>query len=150
MLRSCLLALTLLTATAIAVVTTPPASAAIMSKKFDFKTGVILDIGAEMPGGLRVDNVRFEVPSKLGGKIVRVGGLFTAEVAVSNTGNETAKVGIAIALFDNASRLLGVAGGGSKLASIQPGRQKSFTLVFDGVNAEAHAASQFYISLESK
>jgi hypothetical protein len=126
------------------------APAAVLSKKYDFKTGVILDIGAEMPGGLRIDNVRFEVPSTLGGKIMRVGGLFTAEVAVSNTGPETAKVGIAIALFDDQTRLLGVAGGGSKLASIKPGRQKSFTLVFDGVNAEAAGATHFYVSVEDK
>ena len=71
-------------------------------------------------------------------------------MAISNTSGESRKVGLALALFDEEGRLLGVASGGSKLASIKPGRQKSFILLFDGVNSEAHRAATFQISMESK
>jgi hypothetical protein len=126
------------------------ARAGLVSREFQFKAGTILEVGAETPERLRIDNVRFDAPSKVSGKLVRLGGVFEAEVAVSNGGNESARAGIAIALFDDEGRLVGAASGGSKVVSIKPGRQKSFTLVFDGVTAEAERATRFHITLETK
>ena len=131
-------------------VETRAAQGELLSKRYDFKDRVILEISQTEPGGLRLDTVQFDLPSRTGDRLTRVAGLLTARVAVSNTGNESRKVGLAIALFDDEGRLLAVASGGNKLTPIKPDRQKTFTLVFDGVNAEAHKATAFHISLEPK
>ncbi len=122
----------------------------LISKRFGFRQGVILEIGAATEDGARIDNVRFNVPTKVRGQISRVGGLFSAEIAISNTSSSSVRAGIAIALFDSQGQLVGAAGGGSKLGVIKPGRQKSFTLVFDGVNAAAGNADEFVISVETR
>jgi hypothetical protein len=122
----------------------------LFSKRFEFKAGVTLDIAELHPAGLRLDSVTFDLPVVEGDRVLRTGGLVTARVAVSNTGPEPRRVGLAIALMDDDGRLLGVAGGGSKLAPIKPERQKVFSLVFDGVNTEAHRAKAFQISMEPK
>jgi hypothetical protein len=127
-----------------------PAEAGLVSKQYTYKSGVILEIGVSTDDGLRLDNVRFQVPTKLSGQAARVGGLPSAEVAVSNGGDRGKKIGVSIALFDAEGRLVGTAGGGSRLISIKPGRQRSFTLVFDGVGDEADRATTFHIAVESK
>lgn len=127
-----------------------PAEAGLVSKQYAYKSGVILEIGVSTDDGVRLDNVRFQVPSKLSGQAARVGGLPAAEVAVSNGGPKGAKVGVSIALFDGEGRLVGTASGGSRLVSIKPGRQRSFTLVFDGVGEAADRATTFHIAVESK
>lgn len=131
------------------VLAAAPVPAALFAHSYRFKGGVILEIGEGTEDGLRIDNVRFDVPSKVSGQVMRAGGLYEAEVAVSNTGTAAAKIGLAIALFDEAGNLLAAASGGSKLASIKPGRQKSFTLVFDGVHRHAERAATFQIAIET-
>jgi hypothetical protein len=123
--------------------------AALISRVFEFKSGVTLEVGSVTADGLRLDSIRFQLPSTGDGSF-RSGGLVTATVAVSNTTETSSKVGIAIALFDEGGKLVGVASGGSKLTSIKGDRQKTFTLVFDHVNGEAHRATTFQISLESR
>ena len=133
-----------------AVATAQAPGVELLSKRYAFKAGVALEIAEVHPAGLRLDSVTFELPALQGDRVVRTSGLVTAQVAVSNTGTEPRRVGLAIALLDADGRLLGVAGGGSKLAPIKPERQKVFSLVFDGVNTEAHRATAFQISLEPK
>ena len=128
----------------------PALQADLLSKKYLFKDAVILEMGVTTDDGVRLDTARFQLPSKLGGRVTRTGGVIGAEVAVSNTSADPRKVGLALALFDEEGRLLGVASGGSKLASIKPGRQKSFILIFDDVNMQAHRTTTFQVSMESK
>lgn len=123
---------------------------ALLSKRYDFHADVTLDIGAALDDGLRLDSVRFDLPVAADDRITRTAGLVTAHVSISNTAERRRKVGLAIALFDAEGRLLGVASGGNLLASIHGQRQKSFTLIFEGVYAEAHKASAFQISVEPK
>jgi hypothetical protein len=125
-------------------------AAALVSKRYRFQEGALLELGATAPGGLRLDSVRFKVPATTDDRITRAAGPFTARVRVSNTADRALRAALAIALFDEEGRLLAVASGGSATAKIKAGRQKSFTLVFDGVNAEAHKATAFQISLEAK
>jgi hypothetical protein len=127
----------------------PGATAALISRVFEFKPGVTLEVGASTDDGMRLDSVRFQLPSAGDGSF-RSGGLATATVAVSNTTEASSKVGIAIALFDEGGKLVGVASGGTKLTSIKGDRQKSFTLVFDHVNDAAFKTKTFQITLESK
>jgi hypothetical protein len=126
------------------------AQAALVSKRYEFKDDVNLEMGASTPGGLRLDGVRFQLPGRSGDRITRTGGLVRARVTVSNTAGKPLKVGLAVALFDDDGRLLAVASGGTNVKAIKPGRQKRFTLVFEGLNAEAHRATTFQISVESK
>jgi hypothetical protein len=126
------------------------APTALLSKRYEFKHGVILQMSATTPSGLRLDSVRFKMPATRGDRLTRTGGLLSARVAVSNTGDKSLKAGLAIALFDDEGRLLAVASGGNRLSGIKPDRQKTFSLVFEGVNAEAHKATAFQISLEAK
>jgi hypothetical protein len=137
----------LVAAIAAALVTAAGPSAALLSKTFEFKTGTVLEVAAEIEEGLRLDTVRFDLPAEGRGS-GRAGGLPTAEVTVSNLSTVDQKVGIAIALFDAERRLVGVASGGTAVMPLRAGRQKSYTLAFQNVNGEAASASTFQISLE--
>lgn len=145
--RSVTLGTMVLAAAAIGV---PATHAELLSKSYVFKAGVTLELGAETADGLRVDSVQFKLPATVGDRTSRVGGLTSAQVAVSNIGASSQKVGVAIALFDDEGRLLGVASGGTSLVAIKAGRQKAYTLVFDNVNTQTHRATKFQLSLESK
>jgi hypothetical protein len=127
----------------------PGAAAELLSKSYVYKHDVTLELGVATSDGLRIDSVRFRSTAGSGGEM-RPGDRMGAEVAVSNSSGQALKVGLAIALYDDGERLLGVASGGTKLMPIKPGRQKRYILVFDHVNGEAPKASTFQISIESK
>lgn len=127
-----------------------PAQAELLSKRYQFKAGVVLEISTSNNRGLRLDTVTFEMPETVDGRLTVASGLLRAQVAVSNVAAESRKVGLAIALYDDEDRLLAVASGGSKLTSIKPDRSKTYSLVFEGVFAEALRATTFQISLEEK
>ena len=55
-----------------------------------------------------------------------------------------------MALFDEQRRMLGVASGGSQVSGIRAGRQRTYKLVFDDVNALVHETATFQISVEVK
>ncbi len=128
----------------------PNVCAAPVSKRHEFKGGVKLAMALSSTSGLRLDTVRFQVPAPRGDRLLPTGGPLTADVAVSNTAEQAHMVGLAIALYDDEGHLLAVASGGNRIAPIRPDRQKTFNLIFDGVNAEAHKATAFQISLEAK
>jgi len=127
-----------------------PAAAEMLSKTYEFKSGVTLEVGATTDDGLRIDSVRIELPAASEGRLLRTGGLLRAQVAISNTSIRSRKVGLAMALFDAGGRLLGVASGGTKLWPIKSDRQRTYDLIFEHVNDEASAARTFQISVESK
>ena len=127
-----------------------PAHGELLSKRYQFKDGVVLEMSVPTKSGLRLDTVRFEMPETVEGRLTVASGLLRAQVVVSNLAAEARKVGLAIALYDDEDRLLAVASGGSKLASIKPDRSRSYSLVFEGVFAEALRATTFQISLEDK
>jgi hypothetical protein len=134
---------------ALAVWPAGPAAAALLSKKYQFRPGVKLDVGTEIEGGLRLDTIQFVLPASAGSEPhERTAGKPYAVVAVSNAAQQSRRVAIAIALFDDQGRLLGVASGGTRLLGIKPGRQTTYTLVFDDVNSEVHRASTFQLSVE--
>jgi hypothetical protein len=127
-----------------------PATAELFSKSYVFKPGVTLEIGADAGNGLRLESVEFILPSSLGGGLFRSGGLAKVEIVIANKGNRARKVGIAIAVFDDDGRLLGVASGGSKLLAIKPDRQSYYRMTFENVNGEIFKATNFKITLEPK
>jgi len=144
----------LLAATTIALgtlwIAPSPMAANLLSKNYNFEADTTLEVGVTNDPGIRLDAVRFELPSTVGGRFFRTGGLVTVFVSLSNTSEHSQKVGVAIALFDDQARLVGVASGGSHWLPIKAGRQKSFKMIFDNVNGEAYKAKTFQISIESK
>jgi len=128
----------------------PTAGASLLSKTYEFKNAVTLEIGIANQDGLRLDTARFQLPSPSNSRWWPSGRTVNVQVALSNTTDRSMKVGIAVALFDEAGRLVGVASGGTKLMSIKPGRQKNYKLVFDGANGEAYLAKTFQITVETK
>jgi hypothetical protein len=125
-------------------------SAGVSSERFAFKPGVTLQIGSVATEGIRVDSVRFDLPLAKGGRVSRTAGPATVTLAVSNTGNRARRLGVAVALFDEQGQLVGVASGGSRLASLKTGRQKHYKLIFEDVHGEIAKATVFQISVESK
>jgi hypothetical protein len=121
----------------------------LVSKRFELKNRVTMTLDMSTAGGLRLDSVHFKMPAARDDRLTRSAGLLTADVAVSNTSSRSLKAALGIALFDDEGRMLAVASAG-KLTALKPERQKMFTLLFDGVNAEAHKATTFQISLEAK
>lgn len=127
-----------------------PVRAELFTKKYLFKPEVILEMHVALGKTVRLDTVRFLLPSKPKSGMIRVGGLAKAEVAISNTSNESLKIGVAMALYDDDERLLGVASGGSRFLAIKSNRQSTYTLVFDDVNLEIDKATSFQISVETR
>lgn len=133
-----------------AVQSAQAAAVELLSRRYEFKPGVILATAVSTANGLRLDSLYFDVPVAADEQLTRTQGMVTVQVSVSNTGEAPARLGLAVALFDDAGRLLGVASGGSKLTPLRPGHRKAYNLLFDAVNSEAHRATTFQVSLEGK
>lgn len=122
------------------------ARAELFSKAYAFKLDTTLQVGAEVPGGLRLDSVEFVLP-----KDGAQGGTFSGpkvKVSISNLGNSAAKIGVAIAITDAEGSLVAVATGGTKLFPLRAGRQIVYTLSIDNVRAELSKGTVFRISVE--
>ena len=127
-----------------------PTHSALISKTFAFKPDVTLELGVAAEKGLRVESVHFKMPAPKERKVLRIGNQPTVDVIISNNGDEAQKVGIAIAMFDQAGRLVGVASGGSKLVSIKPNKRSAYSLDFEDVNDMLARAASFQISVEAR
>lgn len=131
----------------IACVVAMPAGAGILSKTYEFNPDAILEIGVSTEDGLRLDSVRFQMPTTTG---VRTAVEANVEVVISNASEGSKRVGIGVALFDGQGRLVGVASGGTRLVGLKAGKQKSYKLIFADLNVEAPRATTFQISIETK
>jgi hypothetical protein len=122
------------------------ARAELFSKAYAFKPDTLLEVGTEMPGGLRLDTVEFVLP-----KEDAQGGLFggpKVKVGISNLGDRALKIGVSLAVTDADGRLVGVAGGGTKLFPVRADRAIVYTLAISGVRSELAAGTVFRISVE--
>ena len=126
-----------------------PARAELFSKAYEFKPNTVLQVGADLGEGLRLDSVEFVVVSDDGSP----SGLFSGpkvKVTISNLGQTSVKVGLAVAVADADNRLVAVASGGTKLFPLRAGRQVVYSLDVDGVNAELAKGTAFRISVEPR
>ena len=140
-------ALMVVVATALAM-TVPAVDAALTSKQYEYKPAVKLTTEVDLGGGLRLDSVMFRPPSSVG-KGFWKSGLMKVDIAISNFGEGAQRFGIAIALFDDRDRLLGVATHGTTFP-LKPQRTAVYTLEFANVNSEVFHATKFTISIEPK
>jgi hypothetical protein len=93
---------------------------------------------------VRAEMIKFHWPSTLMG--IKTG--YKATVRVANGSVHHVGVGIAVALYDDDSRLLGAGTTGTKLGTIDPGDSAEFTIEFKHTTQRLEQASQFHILLE--
>jgi hypothetical protein len=121
------------------------ARADLLSRELPVETGKIVDLREANADGLRLDALQVELPRPdLPGGGVRL------QVALTNTGEVPRRAGVAVALFDDQGRLVGVASGGSRMVALRPGQTKFYTLDVDHVVAEAARATKLRVSMESR
>ena len=123
------------------------ARAEVFSTAYTFKPDTVLEVGTEMPGGLRLDSVEFVLPKDASSQ----GSIFSGpkvKVAISNLGEKSVKIGVAIAVTDAEGKLVGVASGGTKLFPMRADRAIVYSLSIGGVNSELANGTVFRISVE--
>ena len=126
-----------------------PAWAEMFSKAYAFKPNTVLQVGATLEAGLRLDTIEFVVTSDDGSPSGAFAGA-KVRIAISNVGDKSVKVGISLAVTDDTNRLVGVASGGTKLVPLRADRQMPYVLDVDGANSELPKGTAFRISIESK
>ena len=141
------LALSLVTAVALIGVS-PGVVAAVTSKTYEYKADIKLETGVDIGQGLKLESVLFKSPSSIG-KRFWSSGILKVDVTVTNLGPDARRFGIALALFDDEGRLLGVASHGTTFP-LKPERQAVYTLDFTNVNSELFKATTFKIGIEPK
>jgi len=126
----------------LALLASPALGADLFSKSYAFKAGTRLEIGMELPNGVKIDAIRFAVPED--------GSAPRAEIEIANLGKGSAKIGIAIALLDTDNRLVAAANGGTKMFPLRTDRQMTYNITLDGVYGEAAAATSFKLAVEAR
>lgn len=71
-----------------------------------------------------------------------------AQVSVVNMSGRPKNIGVAVAVFDDADRLLGVASGGNTLGVVRPGKAASFDMNFTQVKERLRLGAYFVVSVE--
>jgi hypothetical protein len=71
-----------------------------------------------------------------------------AQVEVTNTGKFPKVPGFAVAVLDKDGRLLGVASGGTKFGTIEPGGTETFDLNFTQVKERLAFGDKFLLAIE--
>jgi hypothetical protein len=133
--------------TGVLILAAGSARAELFSKAYAFKPNTTLEVGTEMPGGLRLDSVEFVVPSDPASE----GSVFSGpkcKVAISNLGEKSVKIGVAIAVTDAEGNLVGVASGGTKLFPMRSDRAIVYSLSIGGVKSQLANGTVFRISVE--
>ena len=132
---------------AVLVVAGSDARAELFSKAYAFKADTILEIGTEMPGGLRLDSVEFVLPKQDANQGGTFGGP-KVKIGISNLGTNSVKIGVAVAVTDADGRLVGVASGGTKLFPVRADRAIVYSLSINGVRS-AWPRARYFASASS-
>ncbi len=127
-----------------------PVAAATASGEYLFKMDVPLELKVVVEEGLTIETVRFYTNGTGPASFFRSGDVMKAEVAISNVSEQGKMIGLALALFDERGKLLGVASGGNKFLPQRNERQRTYSLVFNHVNALADTAASFKVTVETK
>ncbi len=123
---------------------TGASGAEFVAKSYEFKANVRLEVGLDLDPTLRFESVEFEVPEDAGG----FGSTPRAKVVVSNLGEASRRIGIAIAVEDAEGRLLAAGSGGTQMFPLRGGRQMDYAVSFRDVNGKITEAKAFRISFQ--
>jgi hypothetical protein len=132
-------------AAALLLLLAAPATGAVNSARYRFEGNRWLSLDLAV-GDVRTDVIRFDWPSTVLG--VKTG--YKATVKVVNESARQVSTGIAVAVYDSASKLVGVGSTGTKIGTIDPGDSAEFTVDFNNVTERLEQASEFQIALQIK
>ena len=122
-----------------------PASAAINSARYRFEGNRWLALDLSV-GDVHAEVIKFQWPATV--MSIKTG--YKAVVKVVNGSARQASAGIAVAVYDEESKLVGVGTTGTTLGTIDPGDSAEFTIEFDHVTERLEKAAQFHIALQTK
>lgn len=111
--------------------------------KFEGNKWLALDLAI---ADVRAEAIRFEWPAT----VMRLKAGYKATVKVANGSSRQTGIGIAVAVYDKDSRLIGAGTAGTTLGTIDPGDTTQFTVDFKDVTARIEQADQFHIALETR
>ncbi len=117
------------------------------SQKFPYQWDVLLPLKTEVDG-LKLNTIFFNRREIRSGLLKGAEFGTRAQIEVTNTGKRSRMPNFAVAVFDDESRLLGVAIGGSKLTGVAPGETETFDLNFSRVLQRLPKGTHFVLSLE--
>lgn len=129
---------------ALALGSTAADGAGFVTKSYEFKANVRLEVGLDLDPTLRLDAIEFEVPEDTGA----FGSTPRAKVVVSNLGEAPRRIGIAIAVEDGEGRLVAAGSGGTKMFPLRGGRQMDYGVPFDDVQLKIAQGTAFRISFQ--
>ena len=116
-----------------------------LSQSFPYRWNELIPLKAEVDG-LRIDSIFFNKRTLTLLKKAEFG--TRAVIQVTNTAADTRVPGFALALFDAADHLLGVASGGPKIGGVRAGETETFDLSFHQVVERIPNADHFYLTVE--
>lgn len=124
-----------------------PASAELLTKKFDWTpVGGAQKVDMQV-NDIAVSQVRFD----LGDTIAPIRRSSAKAVArVDNNSEIDQEVGIAIAVFDGEGNLIAAGNGGNKVGELNHGDRQEFTVPFAYVYRNLKNARSFLVTLETK
>ena len=122
-----------------------PAAAGTNSARYNFEGNKWLSLDLSV-GDVRTDVIRFDWPST----VLGIKTSYKAVVKVVNGSSSQVSVGVAVALYDANSKLLGAGTTGSRVGTIDPGDTAEFTVDFDHVTERLEQATQFHIALQTR
>jgi hypothetical protein len=135
----------LVAALSLSVLLLSPAGAAMNSAQYKFEGNRWLSLDLAV-GDVRTDVIRFDWPSAVLG--IKTG--YKATVKVVNGSSKQASVGIVVAVWDSANKLLGAGTSGTRIGTIDPGDSATFEIEFSNVTERLEQAAQFQIALQTK
>ena len=115
------------------------------SARYRFEPNKLLALDLAV-GEVRAESIRFEWPATL----MRVKTAYKATIRVANGSSRQTRIGVAIALYDADTRLIGAGTTGTTLGTVDPGDAAQFTVEFNHVTQRLEEANQFHIVLEAK
>ena len=122
-----------------------PAAAATNSARYRFEGNRWLSLDLSV-GDVRTEVIKFQWPAT----VLNVKTGYKAVVKVVNGSARQVAAGIAVAVYDEDSKLIGAGTTGTTLGTIDPGDSAEFTVGFDHVTERLEKAAQFHIALQTR
>lgn len=120
-----------------------------LSKSYEFRANTPLQVGVDLGDGVKFDSIEFVLPASSGDGPTPLFEQPKAKVTVSNLGEASMKIGIAIAVVDGEGSLVGAGSGGTKLVPLRAGRQMVYAIDFDDVRSRLGSGAAFRITFET-
>ena len=117
------------------------------SQRFDYKWETLLPVNIEVDG-LKVNTIFFNRRQARSWPLKGVAFGVRAQIEATNTSKRPRVPHFAVAVFDSEDRLLGVAGGGTRVGSVSPGDTETFDLNFTWLNERLPLGTHFYLAVE--